>query len=140
MTENKVILVGRLGKDPDVRYAASGIALATFSVATNSRKKGASGEYEDNVQWHNCLAFKKTAEIVGEYLRKGDQVYISGAIDYQTWEKDGVKHYRTQILVDKVIMIGVSGIKKNEATPEEHQEAVDGAVDGTPVDDSLLPF
>ena len=105
-TVNKVILLGRLGKDPEMRYAPSGTAIATFSVATNSRQK-AEGEWVDKTEWHNILAFGKNAEFAGEYLNKGKQVFIEGRLQTSNWEdQQGQKRYKTEIIVSEIQMIG----------------------------------
>ena len=94
---NKVILVGRLGKDPEIRYTPSGTAIATFSIATNHSQKS-EGEWVEKTEWHNILTFGKQAEFVGEYLLKGRQVFIEGRLQTNSWEdQQGVKKYKTEI-------------------------------------------
>lgn len=105
-TVNKAIILGRLGKDPEMRYAPSGTAIATFSVATNSRQKS-EGEWVEKTEWHNILAFGKIAEFAGEYLNKGKQVYIEGRLQTSNWEdQQGQKKYKTEILVSELQLIG----------------------------------
>ena len=107
---NKVILLGRLGKDPEMRYAPSGTAIATFSMATNHKQKSPEGEWVDKTEWHNLIAFGKTAEIAGEYLKKGKQLYIEGRLQTSSWEdKQGQKKYKTEIVVSDLQMIGAKG-------------------------------
>lgn len=106
-TVNKVILLGRLGKDPEMRYAPSGAAIAKFSLATNSSHKNQSGEWVDTTEWHNLVAFGKTAEIAGEYLKKGKQVFIEGRLSTSSWEdQQGQKKYKTEIIVSDLQFIG----------------------------------
>lgn len=103
---NKVILIGNLGNDPDVKYTQGGMAITTISLATTSSRKNRDGEYEDKTEWHRVKLFGKLGEIAGEYLTKGKQVYIEGRIEYGSYEKDGVKHYTTDIIADQMQMLG----------------------------------
>lgn len=103
---NKVILVGNLGNDPEIKYAQSGMAIATLSVATTSVRKDKDGQQQEKTEWHRVKLFGKTAEVAAEYLKKGRQVYIEGRIEYGTYEKDGVKHYTTDIIGDDMQMLG----------------------------------
>ena len=103
---NKVILVGNLGNDPDVKYTQGGMAIATLSVATTSSRKDRDGNFQEKTEWHRVKLFGKTAEVAGEYLKKGRQVYIEGRLEYGSYEKDGVKHYTTDILGDDMQMLG----------------------------------
>lgn len=104
---NKVILVGNVGKDPEVKYTPSGAALAKFSVATNERFKGKSGEWQDRTDWHNVLAWQRLAEIVGEYVHKGSKLYIEGKLQSSTWEdrNSGEKKYRTEIVARDIVLL-----------------------------------
>jgi len=118
-TVNKVIILGRLGKDPEMRYAPSGTAIATFSVATNSRQK-TEGEWVDKTEWHNILAFGKSAEFAGEYLNKGKQVFIEGRLQTSNWEdQQGQKKYKTEIVVSELQMIGSKGNNSGDSVKEE---------------------
>ena len=104
---NKVILVGTLGRDPEVKYLPSGDAMANVSIATSeSWKDKNTGEKKENTEWHKVVFFKRLAEIAGEYLRKGQQVYIEGSLKTRSWEKDGVKHYATEIVASEMQMLG----------------------------------
>ncbi len=103
---NKVIIVGRLGRDPEVRYTPDGTAVATFSVATSEEwKDKASGEKKERTEWHRIVAWRRLGEICGEYLAKGKQVYVEGKLQTRTWEKDGQTHYATEIVADKMQML-----------------------------------
>jgi single-strand DNA-binding protein len=107
-TVNKVILLGRLGADPDIRYSASGTAVAKFNVATNDYDP--SSETKERTEWHRVVAFGKTAEIAGNYLSKGRQVYIEGSLRTQQWEDaQGVKRYTTEIIVREMQLLGGAG-------------------------------
>ncbi|MBW1641337.1 MAG: single-stranded DNA-binding protein [Deltaproteobacteria bacterium] len=107
---NKVILVGNLGKDPEVSYTQSGTAVAKFSIATSEKwtDKG-TGEKKDKTEWHRITAFGKLGEICGEYLSKGKQVYIEGRLQYGSYEKDGITRYTTDIIVSQMQMLGSRG-------------------------------
>jgi len=105
---NKAIVVGRLGRDPEVRYTPDGTAVANFSVATSEEwKDKATGEKREKTEWHRIVAFRRLGEICGEYLSKGRQVYIEGRIQTRDWEdKDGVKRYTTEIVASQMQMLG----------------------------------
>lgn len=104
---NKVILVGNLGKDPEVRYAASGTAITNITVATtDSWKDKSSGEQTEKTEWHRVVLFARLGEIAGEYLRKGSQVYIEGRLQTRKWEKDGIDRYTTEIVASEMQMLG----------------------------------
>ncbi|MBI5887041.1 MAG: single-stranded DNA-binding protein [Deltaproteobacteria bacterium] len=106
---NKVILVGNLGKDPEIRYTTSGMAVAKFSLAT-SETRTKDGQKEEKTEWHNIVAFGKLAEICGEYLAKGKQIYIDGKIQYRSYDdKEGNKKYITEIVANEMRMLGAKG-------------------------------
>ncbi|HEX5434146.1 MAG TPA: single-stranded DNA-binding protein, partial [Candidatus Angelobacter sp.] len=83
---NKVILLGNLGKDPEIKYTPSGTPVARFSLATNERYKDKSGEWQERTEWHNIVAWQRLAEIVGEYVKKGSKLYIEGRLQTSSWE------------------------------------------------------
>lgn len=103
---NKVILVGNLGNDPEVKYTQGGMAITTLSLATTSVRKDRDGNQQEKTEWHRVKLFGKLGEIAGEYLKKGRQVYIEGRLEYGSYDKDGVKHYTTDIVADEMQMIG----------------------------------
>ncbi|MBP3982963.1 single-stranded DNA-binding protein [Pseudoxanthomonas helianthi] len=103
---NKVILIGNLGNDPDVKYTQGGMAITTLSLATTSVRKDRDGNQQEKTEWHRVKLFGKLGEIAGEYLRKGRSVYIEGRLEYGSYEKDGVKHYTTDIVADEMQMLG----------------------------------
>lgn len=103
---NKVILIGNLGNDPEVKYTAGGMAICTLSLATTSVRKDKEGQQIEKTEWHRIKLFGKLGEIAGEYLKKGRQAYIEGRIEYGMYEKDGVKHYTTDIIADEMQMLG----------------------------------
>jgi len=107
MSVNKVILVGNLGKDPDLRYTPSGTAVATFSLATTERYKDRDGNKQEKTEWHNIVAWRQLAEICGKYLHKGKQVYIEGKIQNRSYDdRDGNKRYISEVVVDQMQMLG----------------------------------
>ncbi|EMQ1682844.1 single-stranded DNA-binding protein [Pseudomonas aeruginosa] len=98
---NKVILVGNVGGDPEVRYTGDGKAIANITLATSdSWKDKQTGQQQERTEWHRVVFFGRLAEIVGEYVRKGSQIYVEGSLRTREWEKDGVKRYTTEIVVD----------------------------------------
>ncbi len=104
---NKVILVGNLGKDPEVRYTPSGMAVCNFSIATTENWKDKEGNKQDKTEWHKIVTFGKLAEISGEYLAKGKQIYIEGRLQTRSWDdKSGVKHYTTEVVASEMLMLG----------------------------------
>jgi single-strand DNA-binding protein len=110
MSVNKVILVGNLGKDPELRYTASGTAVANFSLATTEKYKDRDGNSQEKTEWHNIVVWRQLAEICGKYLTKGKQVYIEGKIQTRSYDdRDGNKRYITEIVVDQMQMLGRAG-------------------------------
>jgi single-strand DNA-binding protein len=103
---NKVILMGNLGRDPEVRFMPNGEAVANFSIATTENWKDKSGVKQEKTEWHNIVIYRKLAEIAGEYLKKGRPVYIEGRLQTRKWEKDGVTRYTTEIVADQMQMLG----------------------------------
>jgi single-strand DNA-binding protein len=105
---NKVILIGNLGKDPEVRYAPSGSAIANITLATSrSWKDKTSGERQEETEWHRVVFFDRMAEVAGEYLKKGKSVYIEGRLKTRKWtDKEGVEKYTTEVMADKMEMLG----------------------------------
>ena len=131
---NKVILIGNLGSDPEMRYTASGTAVCKFSLATSRKFTGKDGQKQEKTEWHRIVTWTKLAEICGQYLSKGKQVIIEGRIEYGSYEKDGVKHYTTDIVAENMQMLGSPGGRGQEREPEPF-----GAPQGgTPEDD--IPF
>lgn len=107
-TLNKAMLLGRLGRDPEVRYTSGGSPVANISIATNSRSKDKSGEWQDVTEWHRVVLFSKNAEIAEKYLKKGGSVFIEGRIQTRSWEdqQSGQKKYSTEIIADQMKMMG----------------------------------
>jgi single-strand DNA-binding protein len=105
---NKVILIGNLGKDPEVKYTPQGTAVAKFTLATNERFKDKQGEWQDRTEWHNITCWARLAEIAGEYLKKGRSVYIEGSLRTDSWDdkQTGQKKYMTNIVANDLVLLG----------------------------------
>ncbi len=130
---NKVILIGRLGADPEIRYTPSGTAVANFRIATNERWINKQGEKQERTEWHRIVAWGKLGEFCGQYLTKGKQVYIEGRLRTRSWEdKDGNKRSTTEIFAERLQFVG----PPEEATPREEAPTLAGEV---PVDEDI-PF
>jgi single-strand DNA-binding protein len=103
---NKVIILGRLGADPELRYTGTGTPVATLSVATNKTWKNKEGQKQEKTEWHRVILWSKLAELSGQYLSKGREVYIEGELQTRSWEKDGQKKYTTEIVGNTMQFIG----------------------------------
>ncbi len=139
---NKVMLIVTLGKDPELRYTTSGVAVATFSLATNESWKDQDGNLQERTEWHNIVAWKKLAEICGEWLKKGKKIYIEGRIQTRSYDdkNTGAKKYITEIVADNMIMLDGKPVSDNggsSAAPLPEAPASTGG--GTEKDDDL-PF
>ncbi len=142
---NKVILVGRLGKDPEVRNLDNGAVVANFSIATSeSYKDRTTGEKKEITEWHNIVLWRGLAEIAQKYLHKGDMVYIEGKLRTRSWEKEGVTRYTTEVVADNMTMLSSRGSSQGgdspyagsqERSPSEYNA---GAMSTSSTDD--LPF
>jgi single-strand DNA-binding protein len=107
MSVNKVILIGRLGKDPETRYMTSGEAVTNCTLATSENWKDKSGEKQEKTEWHNLVFYRRLAEIAGEYLKKGSQIYVEGKLQTRKWQdKEGKDRYTTEIVVNEMTMLG----------------------------------
>jgi single-strand DNA-binding protein len=146
-TVNKVILIGRLGKDPDMRYTPSGTAVANFNMATNQSTKDQDGNFTDHTDWHRVVAFGRTAEVAGEYLTKGKLVYVEGRLQTRSWEdQNGQKKYTTEVICNNMQLLGSKSDSSNNGAGEppaaEEEEASSEStetVDKANEDDDL-PF
>ena len=142
---NKVILVGRLGKDPELKYTQGGTPVVKFSLATDETWKDQSGEKQQRTEWHNVVAWRKLAEICGQYLNKGKLVYIEGKLQTRSWDdKEGHKRYTTEVVADQMVMLSGKG---DDARQERSAAAAVGAsppaADGNPdsqITDEDIPF
>lgn len=139
---NKVILIGNVGGDPDVRVLPNGNAVTNITLATSdSWKDKQTGQQQERTEWHRIVFFGKLAEIAGEYLRKGSRVYIEGKLQTREWEKDGVKRYTTEIVVDMQGAMQLLGGKSDNAAPRQ-QAVPHPSQQAAPPDDldSEIPF
>ncbi len=106
---NKVALLGAIGQDPEIRYTAQGMAIASFSLATSEKRK----DKDEVTYWHSCVAFGKLAEIVEKYVTKGARIHLDGSIQYQQYDKDGEKRYATKIIVNDLILLSPANQSQN---------------------------
>src|SRR5881396_2016763 len=153
---NKVILIGNLGKDPEVKYTPSGTPVAKLTLATNERFKDKGGEWQDRTEWHNVVVWQRLAEIAGEYLKKGSKVYIEGRLQTRSWDdkQTGQKKYMTEIVGHDLVLLGgrgesggsgegssrgaSSGNNFDQRSPEpEHATA---SASSSPITDEDIPF
>jgi single-strand DNA-binding protein len=137
---NKVILVGNLGADPQLRYTQGGTAVANFNLATTERFTNKNGEREERTEWHRVVAWAKLAEICSEYLKKGKQIYIEGRLQTRSWEdQSGVKKYTTEVIASNMVMLGRVGdtvdVPAQASPDDENIPQTAGAGD-----DDDLPF
>lgn len=119
---NKVILVGNLGNDPEVRYTQQGVAVASLSLATSESWKDSAGVQQERTEWHRLTMFRRLAEIAGEYLQKGSQIYVEGKLQTQKWQdQQGQDRYTTSVIVDQMQMLG--GRNQNQAGGQGNYQA-----------------
>lgn len=147
---NKVILIGNLGSDPEVRYTQSGSAITKVSIATTEKwKDKQTGELQEETSWHRLVFFGKRAEVAGEYLKKGNKLCVEGRIKYGSYEKDGVTHYTTDIIVDNMEFLerkprDDSGGGRTDRSSRPQQQSPQGAPSGASTsqsfDDDEIPF
>ena len=134
---NKAMIIGNLGRDPEVRYLQSGQAVVNFTVATNERYQDKEGEWQEKAEWHRVVIFGKQAEVAGKYLNKGSRVYIEGRLQTRDWEdKDGQKRYTTEIVCRNMIMLGGRG----EPAPDADEEPAPDTSPSTAAPEEDVPF
>lgn len=148
---NKVILLGNVGKDPEIRATGGGMTVASFSLATTDRTKDQSGNWTDKTEWHNLVAFQRLAEIVRDYVKKGSKLYVEGKIQTRSWE-DKTSHekkYRTEIIVNDISLLsgrgeGDSGGSYNRSSSASYDQRssapADDLVQSTEITDDDIPF
>jgi single-strand DNA-binding protein len=152
---NKVILIGNLGKDPEVKYTPQGTPVAKITLATNERFKDKDGQWQDRTEWHNVVLWQRLAEIAGEYLKKGGKVYIEGRLQTRSWDdkQSGQKKYMTEVVANDLVLLGgrgeggggdqssrgvAGGNNFDQRTPEaEHATA---SASSSPITDEDIPF
>jgi len=145
---NKVMLIGRLGKDPEVRYMANGDAVANITLATAEKWKDKSGTMQERTEWHTLVMYKRSAEIAGQYLAKGSQIYVEGKIQTRKWQdKEGKDRYSTEIVVQSFEMLGTKATVGSGDKPASQQDleqmspsAADNASLPSGIFDDDVPF
>jgi single-strand DNA-binding protein len=140
---NKVILVGNVGKDPEVKYSPSGTPIAKFSLATNEKYKDRSGEWQERTEWHNIVAWQRLAEIIGEYVKKGAKLYIEGKLQTSSWEdrESGTKKYRTEIVARDLVLLGSHENSSSDDRPNRNGNQQEPAYAGSAeITDEDIPF
>lgn len=147
---NKVLLLGNVGKDPDVKFLPSGTAVANLTLATSERTKDKSGEWQDRTEWHNLTAYQRTAEIIRDYVKKGSKIYVEGRIQTRSWDDQasGQKKYRTEIIVNDLVLLssrgeGESGgtySRSNTSQFDQRPAAPAEDFAGTEITDDDIPF
>ncbi len=148
---NKVILLGNVGKDPEIKFAATGNAVASFSIATSERFKDKNGEWTDRTEWHNIVAFGKLAEIIRDYVKKGSKLYVEGSLRTQSWDDkaSGQKRYKTEIVLNDISLLsgrgeGESGgggsYSRSSSSSYDQRSSADDLVQSTEITDDDIPF
>ncbi|PYX07389.1 MAG: single-stranded DNA-binding protein [Acidobacteria bacterium] len=153
---NKVMLIGNLGKDPEVKYTPSGTPVAKLTLATNERYKDKDGQWQDRTEWHNIVLWQRLAEIAGEYLKKGGKVYVEGRLQTRSWEdkQTNQKRYMTEVVASDLLLLGgrgeggdfaggsrsaaAGGNNFDQRAPEPEAAAATAA--STPISDEDIPF
>lgn len=136
---NKVMLIGNLGSDPELRYTQNGTPVTSFSLATNESYKGKDGNMVEKTEWHRIVAFQHIAETLAQYLKKGRKIYLEGKLQTRSWDdKDGSKKYMTEIVVDTFVFIDSRG--NGSGSGEERQVQPPAEVEGPAATDEDLPF
>jgi single-strand DNA-binding protein len=148
---NKVILLGNVGKDPEIKATGSGVVVANFSIATSDRFKDNTGNWQDRTEWHNLVAFQRTAEIVRDYVKKGNKLYIEGSLRTSSWDDKttGQKKYKTEIIVNDLSLLsgkgeggegGSSYGKSNTASFDQRGGGAEDYAQSTEITDDDIPF
>jgi single-strand DNA-binding protein len=141
---NKVILVGNVGQEPEVKYTPSGIPVGKFSLATNERFKDKNGEFQKRTEWHNIVAWQRLAEIVGEFVSKGSKVYVEGKIQTSSWDDrhSREKKYRTEIVARDLVLLGArqNGGGAKPAASHSVEETESGEAGPGEIVDENIPF
>jgi len=149
---NKVILIGNLGKDPEVKYTPSGVPVAKLTLATNERYKDKSGEWQERTEWHNVVLWQRLAEIAGEYLKKGGKVYIEGRLQTRSWDdkQTNQKRYMTEVVASDLVLLGGRGEGAGDFGSSraaaaagnnfDQREPEPAAAGSTPISDDDIPF
>ena len=144
---NKVMLIGNLGADPEIKYSASGTPIANFNIATSDNRKNKDGEWEDRTEWHKVVMFGRQAEVCKDYLKKGSKIFVEGRLQTRSWDdQSGQKKYLTEVVGNNMVMLDprgqVSSTDESEHdTPDSHSEDIpESPPDDLPKADDDLPF
>jgi single-strand DNA-binding protein len=139
---NKVILVGHVGKDPEVRYSPSGTPVAKFSLATNEQFKDRNDQWQERTEWHNLVAWQRLAEIVGEFVAKGAKLYIEGKLQTSCWEdgQSGGRKYRTEIVVRDLVLLGPAANRTDDRGQSHHGTDLPAAATQPAENSEDIPF
>jgi single-strand DNA-binding protein len=150
---NKVILLGNVGKDPEIRSTAGGNMVANLTLATSDRQKDPQGNWQDRTEWHNLVAFQRTAEIIRDYVKKGSKLYVEGKIQTRSWDdkESGQKRYRTEIIVNDLSLLsgrgeeggspsGAQRSSGNTASFDQRPSGGDDYAHSTEITDDDIPF
>lgn len=148
---NKVILLGNVGKDPEIKATASGVVVATFSIATSERFKDKTGNWQDRTEWHNLVAYQRTAEIIRDYVKKGSKLYVEGRLQTSSWDDKttGQKKYKTEIIVNDLSLLsgrgeggesGGSGYAKSNTASFDQRGGAEDYSQSTEITDDDIPF
>jgi single-strand DNA-binding protein len=150
---NKVILLGNVGKDPEIRSTPGGTMVASFSLATSDRYQDQQGNWQDRTEWHNLVAFKRTAEIIRDYVKKGSKLYVEGRIQTRSWDdKEGAKHYKTEIIINDLSLLsgreegsggysrGASASSSASTYDQRPPAGQDEVTQSTEISDDDIPF
>lgn len=148
---NKVILLGNVGKDPEIKFASNGNAIASFSIATSERYKDKnSGEWQERTEWHALTAFGKTAEIIRDYVKKGSKLYIEGSLRTSSWDdkQSGQKRYKTEIVVNDLSLLsgrdensgGGGGYSRSSSSYDQRSSSSDDLAQSAEITDDDIPF
>lgn len=151
---NKVILLGNVGKDPEIRSTPGGTMVASFSLATSDRYQDQQGNWQDRTEWHNLVAFKRTAEIIRDYVKKGSKLYVEGRIQTRSWDdKEGAKHYKTEIIINDLSLLsgrdegsgggysrGASSSSASSSYDQRTPAAQDDVAQSAEISDDDIPF
>ena len=138
---NKVILVGNLGRDPETRYLPSGGAVTNVSLATSrSWKDRDSGEQREKTEWHRIVFFNRLGEIAGEYLKRGSKVYVEGELRTREWEKEGQKHFTTEIVANEMQMLDSKGGNTDYDANTNSSSGASSSLSSTDIIDDDIPF